>query len=161
MRKVDTLFTTTACVRPFLMTYLSTDPRRRGLHQQFTPIDLSTDWTSPQVVRAKSIRSVALSGRSDFSIHGMVFPNPVAFIELVGSRKGACATILLVAFTSEPGVNAYDFSTDTGDAIGTMVLPVEAVAGFFQIISAPTVYFRLGGDGSNNAVANDPAILQG
>ncbi|RYH21423.1 MAG: hypothetical protein EON54_25635 [Alcaligenaceae bacterium] len=111
-------------------------------------------------MRAKSIRSAALSGKSDVTIHGITFPEPVAFIELIGSRKGACSTILLVAFTSKPGTDAFDFSTDTGDAIGTMVLPVEAVAGFFQIISGPSVYFRLGGDGTKNAVANDPAILQ-
>lgn len=143
------------------MTYLSTDPRRRGLQQQFTPIDFSTDWATAQVVRAKSIRSAALSGQTDFSIRGMVFKNPIAFIELIGSRKGTCTPILLMAFSNTPGTENYDFSVDSGDAIGTMVLPVEAVAGFFQIISAPNVYFRLGGNGAKNAVANEPAILQG
>jgi hypothetical protein len=143
------------------MSYLSTDPRRRGLQQQFTPIDFSTDWTAAQVMRAKSIRFVALSGRTDFSIHGIDFENPVALIELVGSKKGPCSTMLLMAFASVPGGSVYDFSVSTGDAIGTMVLPVEAMAGFFQIISAPNVYFRIGGDGSKNAVANEPAILQG
>jgi hypothetical protein len=143
------------------MSYVSSDPRRRGLHQQFTPLDLSTDWSIPQVIRVKSMRTLALSGKCDFSVHGITFRNPMAIIQLVGSRKGACATILLVAFLSDHKEESCGFSSDTGDALGTMVLPIEALSGVLHITSSPNVYFRMGGDGEHNAVANDPTILQG
>lgn len=136
------------------------DARRRGLLQQYVPLDLSTHWDVPQVVKAKSVRSLALGGTVDYVARGLTFEKPCGVIEIVGSRAGHCATTLLMVFSRHGGDGIPRFTLDRGEALGTMVLPIEAFAGFLQLVSSPTLHFRLGGTGEANAVASDVTMLQ-
>lgn len=144
------------------MSSSPSDARRRsGLLQHFTPLDLSTDWDMLQVVKAKSVRSLVLTGKRDYLAHGLTFRKPCGVIELVGSRTGHRATTLLAVFTHHPDDGTIPgFSLPQGDALGTMLLRVDAFAGFLQLVSGPSVYFRLGGTGEDNAIASDAAMLQ-
>lgn len=145
---------------PFRMSTPPYEARRRGLMQQYMPLDLSTNWETPQVVRAKSVRSVALTGASTHSPYGLVLRNPFGIIELIGSRTGLYSTVMLAVFSPTIDETIPKFSIEGKTALGTMFLPVESFAGFLQIVSCSSVYFRMGGSGDDNAIANDSVMLQ-
>ena len=137
----------------------SPDARRRALLQQHVPLDLSTNWAQPQVVRCKSIRTLALSGEADHVSHGFEFKRPLGVIELLGSRMGHCNTVLLAAFSDHPSEDIPGFSIRFGDAVGTLLLPASAFAAYLSIVNGPAVYLRIGGTGEHNAIASDAAML--
>lgn len=142
------------------MTNPPIDARRRGLMQQYMPLDLSTNWEVPQVVRAKSVRTLVLSGSRDHETHGLLLRNPFGLIELIGSRSGLYSTIMLAVFGRHVGETGPKFAIQDNAALGIMYLPTESFAGFLQTVSGPAVYFRMGASGDANAIATDMIMLQ-
>lgn len=128
--------------------------------QQYMPLDLSTNWEVPQVLRAKSVRTAVLSGTKDQVTHGLTLQNPLGLIELIGSRSGLYSTVMLAIFSLQVDKSIAKFSIQDKTALGTMFLPIESFAGFLQIVSSPAVYFRMGASGDDNAIANDALMLQ-
>lgn len=123
-------------------------------------MDLSADWKTPQVIKAKSVRSLALGGTMDHFAHGLRFNRPCGVIEIAGARTGHCATGLLMVFSKHASEGIPGFLLREGDALGIMLHPAESFAGCLQIVSSPSLYFRLGGTGEDNAVATDITLLQ-
>lgn len=138
----------------------SFDARRRGLLQQFVPLDLSTHWEVPQVVKAKSFRWLVLAGNSDFVAYDLSFRQPHGVIEITGTRAGNYATTLLAVFTSHRDEDVPRFVLGESHALGTLILSLEAFAGVVQMLGSPAVYIRLGGNGEHNAIASDLTLLQ-
>lgn len=128
--------------------------------QQYMPLDLSTNWEMPQVIRAKSIRTLVLSGTRDHETHGLLLRKPLGLIELIGSRSGLYSTIMLAVFGRHVGETPPKFAAQDGAALGIMHLPSESFAAFLQMVSGPSVYFRMGASGDANAIATDMIMLQ-
>lgn len=141
------------------MSKLLPHSRPQGRLHEFSPVDLSTNWKQGAIVKAKAVRIAALSGAYDFTHHGVTFPQCTGFIELVGARVGLTSTSLLIGFTlAEPAPPFFSYLA--GEAMGALSLPAHQFGAFATVTSSPNVYFRLGGDGSCNAVANDASILK-
>ena len=138
----------------------ASDTCRRDLLQQYVPLDLSADWKTPQVIKAKSVRSLVLGGMVDHFAHGLRFNRPCGVIEIAGARTDHCATGLLMVFSKYPSEDIPGFLLRQGEALGIILHPAESFAGCLHIANSPSLYFRLGGTGEDNAVANDITLLQ-
>jgi len=142
------------------MSYSKDDPRRRGLLQQYSPLELSVNWSKPQTFRVKSVRTVALAGTGRLSLQAFSLEQAVGCIELTGSKAGSVFTSLFIGFTLGPDAPAATFSLNADHAVGTMTLPASLFAAYLQLVSGPCAHFCIGGDGSCNAVGSDSYFLK-
>ncbi|WP_313076642.1 hypothetical protein [Melaminivora sp.] len=122
--------------------------------------DFSHDWDSYVTIKVKSVRAIALSGLHDFSEGDLRIAQATGFIELLGARAGALRTALQIGFSlakelPPPGFALYDTL-----AVGTLVLPASCFGSIVQFANCPTAHFRIGGDGSCNAIATEAPLLQ-
>lgn len=140
------------------MNYARTDPRRRGLHQEFTALNLAYDWSTPNPFRAKTIRSVALSGLRDVNLYEIAMRKPVGVIELIGSRAGTVSTVMLVVFSNDEVGNIASFRIDRDYAVGTLSFPSSMFAGIVNLVSSTNVYFRICNDPECNAISTDASF---
>ena len=138
------------------MTYARTD-RRRGLMQEYAPITLAPDWHAPEFIRAKSIRSMALSGLQNLNLYNLEITKPLGIVELLGSRTGIVSTVMLVVFSceSESQEKMPSFHCDGEYAVGTLSFPVSMFSGILQLVSSPNVYFRIGYGADCNRISTD------
>lgn len=144
--------------RVYLMNYARTDPRRRGLHQESSPLNLAYDWSTPNSVKAKSIRSIALSGLQDLILYDLVITKPVGVVELTGSRAGTVNTVFLAVFSHDIRSNAASFRLDSDYAMGTLGFPASMFAAVLQMVSLNNVYFRICSDAERNAVSTEASF---
>lgn len=144
--------------RVYLMNYARTDPRRRGLHQEFSPLNLAYDWSAPHSFKAKSIRSVALSGLQDLNLYDLVLTKPVGVVELAGSRAGTVSTVFLAVFSHDIRSNTASFRLDSDYAIGTLGFPACMFAAVLQMVSLNNVYFRICSDAERNAISTEASF---
>jgi len=135
-------------------------PGHSGLFQVFTPTDLTPKWMAYVTTKVKAVRVIALSGRQSFSDEGYEVPNAVGIIELTGSREGRHSTLLQIGFTDHPGASAHSFVLEPDSARGTLTLPAQQFSAYLQVANAANAHFRIGGDGSLNAVASEPTMLR-
>lgn len=140
------------------MNYAKTDSRRRGLHQEFSPLNLAYDWSTPNSIKAKSIRSIALSGVQDLILYDLVLTKPVGVIELVGSRAGTVSTVFLAVFSHDIRSNPASFRLDGDYAIGTLGYPASMFAAVLQMVSLNSVYFRICSDAERNAISTEASF---
>lgn len=139
--------------------YPARSARHRGLMQQFTPLNLSTDWADYSVVKARGVRVVALSGQAPYSTNDYTVENAVGCIEITGGKVGVHGTMLLIGFTLDADPPPPAFDIVSGDAIGMITLPAHCFAAYVAIANTTGAHFRLGGDGRLNALATDAASL--
>ncbi len=122
--------------------------------------DFSHDWDNYVTIKVKSIRAVALSGLHTFTEDNYSVPQAVGFIELLGSRAGALRTALRIGFSKESDLPPPSFELYESIALGTLTLPADCFSAILQFINCPSAHFRIGGDGSLNAVATEAPLLQ-
>ena len=122
--------------------------------------DFNHDWDSYVTTKVKSLRAIALSGLRTFSEGGYSIPFATGFIELMGMRAGARKTVLQIGFTASPEIAAPSFVLLEAAAIGTLTFPSSCFGSILQFANCPTAHFRIGGDGSGNAIATEPTLLQ-
>ncbi len=139
--------------------YPARSAKHRGLMQQFTPLNLSTDWAEYNVVKARGIRIVALSGQAAYSANGYTVQNAAGCIEITGGKVGVHGTMLMIGFTLDAAVPPPAFEILSGDAIGMMTLPAHCFAAYAAIANTTGAHFRIGADGMLNALATDAASL--
>lgn len=134
--------------------------RPKGKTHPFAPVSFATDWKVGGIVKAKSFRVAAHAGHEACSNGVYTVERCVGSIEIIGNKAGQTNTTLLIGFTLAPEHQAPTFSLLHHEAIGTLTLPAYLFGAFVAIVSAAPLYFRMGGDGACNAIANDPSFLQ-
>lgn len=133
--------------------------RPRGKTHPFAPVDLSTDWQVGGIVKARAFRVAAHGGHEACSNGVYTVERCVGSIELTGNKAGQTHTTLLIGFSLAPELPAPSFSIESREAIGTLTLPAHLFGAFLAIVHAAPLYFRMGGDGACNAIANDATFL--
>lgn len=122
--------------------------------------DFSHDWENYVTIKVKSMRAVALSGLHAFTEDTYEVPEAVGFIELMGSRAGALRTALRIGFSKSGNLPPPSFELYDTLALGTLTLPADCFSAILQFLNCPSAHFRIGGDGSHNAVATEAPLLQ-
>lgn len=137
------------------MIHENKDPRRRLLLSQAAEPGISWEWDAQSYIRAKNIRTVALSGMQNLKMHGLEISKPVGIVEMLGSRIATVSTVMLAIFSLEDSEKKSSFQLKKDLALGVLYFPPAMFSGIAQLVSAPAVYFRMGKDGSSNAISND------
>lgn len=122
--------------------------------------DFSHDWDRYVTIKVKSVRALALSGLHHFSEEHYSVPQATGFIELIGTRAGALHTSLKIGFSLADELAAPSFALYDTLALGTLTLPANCFGAILQFAHCPTAHFRIGGDGSANALATEAPLLQ-
>lgn len=122
--------------------------------------DFSHDWDRYVTIKVKSVRALALSGLHDFSEEHYSVPQATGFIELLGTRAGTLHTALKIGFTLRRELALPTFALYDTLALGTLTLPADCFGALLQFANCPTAHFRIGGDGSANALATEAPLLQ-
>ena len=117
------------------------------------------DWAGYVVTKVKLARAAVLSGIDTFSSEGFTVPMASGFIELVGMRSGSFRTFLKIGFAESNRMLMPTFQLLGNLAIGTLVLPSHCFGSVLQLSNSPMAHFRIGGDGRQNALATDVALL--
>lgn len=143
-----------------MSNYPTRAPRHRGLFQQFSPLNLAPAWEQYSVVKARGVRTIALSGHAAYSNSGWTVEQAVGCIELVGAKVAGLGPMLLIGFTLGDPVEPAGFELTDTDAIGTLVLPAHCFSAYLALATGANAHFRIGGDGRLNAVGTDPSMLQ-
>ena len=74
---------------------------------------------------------------------------------MLGSRIATVSTVMLAIFSLEDSEKKSSFQLKKDLALGVLYFPPAMFSGIAQLVSAPAVYFRMGKDGSSNAISND------
>lgn len=114
---------------------------------------------SSVVARVKSVRVIALSGRTKFVDEDFEVSRAFGVIEIHGARSGRCSTVLKIGFTDEPSGPGYSLSQTEHELIGTLQLPSTLFAPYLAIAHSANAHLRLGDDGKKNALASEQSIL--
>lgn len=122
--------------------------------------DFSHDWENYIVIKVKNIRAIALSGLHPFMEGNFQVPQAIGFIELLGARIGALHTSLQIGFTLSQEIHPPSFQLHETLAMGGLVLHAASFAAILHCASSPTAHFRIGGDGTHNALATEAPLLQ-
>lgn len=149
------------CLHALLFTMQEFLPhsRPRGKTHPFAPVDLSTDWQVGGIIKARAFRVAAHAGHEACSNGVYTVERCVGSIELTGNKAGQTHTSLLIGFSLATDLPAPSFSIASREAIGTLTLPAHLFGAFLAIVHASPLYFRMGGDGYCNAIANDATFL--
>ncbi|MDP4078969.1 hypothetical protein, partial [Acidovorax sp. A1169] len=134
--------------------------RPKGRLHPFSPLDLSTDWNRGAIVRAKTVRSAAFSGLHPHEHFGYEIERCTGLIELIGAKVGSTSTHLFIGFSKATQLPDPTFEYGSGEAIGTLTLPPDQFSSMLFIAHSASVYFRMGGDGTWNAIATDASLLR-
>ena len=134
--------------------------QQKGLLQQFTPLDLSPTWDDGEVIKVRGVRVIALSGHATYSDRDYVLEQAVGCIEVIGNRVATRGTVLLIGFTLATTLPPATFAMAEDEAVGTMTLPASCLSAYIMMANSPAAYFRMGGDGSHNALATDASSLR-
>ena len=142
----------------------ASDPLRRPGYKSglplHVPLDLSVAWDRYVRFRVKSVRCLVLGGVEPFLNPHYALPRATGVIELTGHREGQRQTALYIGFSSAAELPAPSFQLTDSDAVGTLSLTPECFTAFMQVATQSGAHFQIGGDGSLNAVATDPSVLQ-
>lgn len=122
--------------------------------------DFSHDWDRYVTIKVKSVRALALPGVHDFSEEHYSVPQATGFIELIGTRAGPLHTSLKIGFSLAEQLAPASFALYDTLALGTLTLPASCFGAILQFAHCPTAHFRIGGDGSANALATEAPLLQ-
>lgn len=143
------------------MNYARADARRRGLHQEFTPLSLANDWDVPNYFKIRSTRSMVMDGGRDLNLFGFEIKSAYGVIELVGSRAGKVRTVLVAVFSDEKNANKSAFNLNEEYVAGLLALPVSLFAAVQQLISMDGAFFRICKDPKFNAISTDATFCDG
>lgn len=135
--------------------------RRALVSGHHRPVILGNDWNGQVVIKVKSFRTLILNGLQAYRLPGVDVPCALGAIEVVGTRSGQYRTSLWVGFSREKQLPYPGFSVDSGDAVGTLVVPDTCFAPWLEILKSPQAHFRIGSDGLGNAIASDANLLEG
>ncbi len=122
--------------------------------------DFTHDWDQYVTIKVKSIRALALAGLHTFTGEQYSVPQATGFIELLGARAGTLHTSLQIGFSLAAELAPPSFALYENLAVGTLTLPAQCFAAMLQFANCPTAHFRIGGDGSANALATEAPLLQ-
>ncbi len=122
--------------------------------------DFSHDWDRYVTIKVKSVRALALTGLHSFEDEHYSVERAVGFIELLGARAGTLHTCLKIGFSLARDLPAPSFALYETLALGTLTLPADCFGSILQFANCPTAHFRIGGDGSANALATEAPLLQ-
>lgn len=143
------------------MNYARADARRRGLHQEFTPLNLANDWNVPNNFKIRSARSMVMDGGRDLSLFGFEIKGACGVIELLGSRAGKIRTVLIAVFSDDPSSNASAFKLGDEYVAGLLALPASLFAAVQQLTSVDGAFFRICKDPKFNAISTDATFCDG
>lgn len=132
----------------------------RGLGFDHRPIILGHDWSGYIAIRVKGFRSMALNGSKPYRLADIDVPHALGVIEVVGARSGLAYTSFWIGFSRDSKLPGPGFSLDSGNAVGTLVLPDSCFMPWLEILKSPHAHFRIGGDGLGNALASDLSLLE-
>lgn len=144
----------------FTMQEFVPHSRPRGKTHPFSAIDLSTDWKEGSLIKVKAVRIGAFAGTGVYSNEAYAIERCAGFIELTGHKAGLTHTALWIGFTLAAELPAPTFNLVSNEAVGTLTLPAHLFGAYLAIVNASPLHFRIGGDGSRNAIANDPSLLR-
>ncbi len=139
---------------------ISTQNSRHWAKAVMKAQDFTHDWEQYVTIKVKSVRALALTGIHPFCDEHFTVPRATGFIELLGSRAGTLHTALKIGFSLERDLPPPTFALYDTMALGTLTLPAECFGAILQFADCPTAHFRIGGDGSANAVATEAPLLQ-
>ncbi|MET4580292.1 hypothetical protein [Ottowia thiooxydans] len=143
------------------MNYARADARRRGLHQEFTPLNLANDWSVPNSFKIRSTRSMVMDGARDLNLFGFEIKKAYGVIELVGSRAGKLRTVLVAVFSDDKNANQSAFKLNEEYVAGLLALPGSLFAAVQQLISVDGAFFRICKDPKFNAISTDATFGDG
>ncbi|SDM22453.1 hypothetical protein SAMN05428957_103268 [Oryzisolibacter propanilivorax] len=122
--------------------------------------DFTHDWDQYVTIKVKSMRAMALSGLHTFEDEHYSVAQATGFIELLGTRAGTLHTALKIGFSLARELPPPTFALYDTLALGTLTLPADCFSAMLQFANCPTAHFRIGGDGSANALATEAPLLQ-
>lgn len=108
---------------------------------------------------AKSVRTIALSGRAPFAMNDWTVQDAVAVIEVSGMRTRGRVAVLRVGFSAVAPHRPCAFAMTHDEAVGTMVLHTQWLEAYLFVSSLEPLFLRIGGDGAINALSNSRTCL--
>lgn len=142
------------------MTSMPVSRSGRGLGVDARSSIVGADWGGYVPVKVKSFWSLALCGTASHQLPGLLFSQAVGAIRIVGARSGHTSTSLWIGFSRGEELPAPQFSLESDDAVGAMVLPGGCFGAWLEVLKSPQAYFRIGGDGRGNALASELDFLE-
>jgi len=121
--------------------------------------DLSMFWEEYVTARVRDSRVLTLSGRTSFSDGKHRIEQAVGVLELNGGHVGAYRATLQICFSDAAVLPPPAFTLAEGCAVGTLTVQGHLFHRYIGIAGGPRAHFRIGGDGSRNALAADVSQL--
>ncbi|RYF26016.1 MAG: hypothetical protein EOO33_08110 [Comamonadaceae bacterium] len=116
-------------------------------------------WHDYVTTHVRDMRVLALSGRTSFSDGKHRIDHAVGVLELIGGQQGDYRTTLQICFSDALSLPPPAFMLADSTAVGTLTLPGRWFEPYIEIAQAQGAHFRIGGDGSRNALAAQAALL--
>lgn len=122
--------------------------------------DLAMLWEDYVTARVRDSRVLTLSGRTSFSDGKHRIEQAVGVLELNGGQVGTYRATLQICFSDAEVLPPPAFALVEGCAVGTLTVHGHLFHRYIGIAGGPGAHFRIGGDGSRNALAADLSQLQ-
>lgn len=121
------------------------------------PVPLA--WQDYVTTDVRDVRVLALSGRTSFSDGKHRIDHAVGVLELIGAKQGSCRTTLQICFSQALSLPPPTFILSDNTAVGTLTLAGKWFEPYVEIARSQGAHFRIGGDGSRNALAAQASLL--